>query len=304
MEYDLIIIGGGPAGMTAGIYSARQKLKTLVVTKEFGGQMAHKAVDIENYPGFEKISGFELIAKFEDQLRHKGIEVLNDEVSELKKENNVFSVLTKEGKIIQSKTVIIATGSEPRKLNVKGEEEFLGRGVSYCTTCDGPLFNNKDVAIIGGGEAGFEAALFLNNYANKIYILEYGADIRCGKENQDKVCLIPKVQIITSSELKEIKGEGFVNQIVFKDRKTEELKTLDVQGVFVQAGYQPATSFLKDLVELNEKKEIVVNFETFETKTSGLFAVGDVTSQKVKQIVVACGQGAVAVINAYKYINI
>lgn len=304
MDYDLIIIGGGPAGMTAGIYSVRQKLKTLVITKEFGGQMGHKAVDIENYPGFEKISGFELIAKFEDQLKHKGIEVLSDEVSELKKENGFFSVLTKEGKIIQSKTVIIATGSEPRKLNVKGEEEFLGRGVSYCTTCDGPLFNNKDVAIIGGGEAGFEAALFLNNYANKIYILEYGADIRCGKENQDKVCLIPKVQIITSSELKEIKGEGFVNQIVFKDRKTEELKTLDVQGVFVQAGYQPATSFLNDLVELNEKKEIVVNFETFETKTSGLFAVGDVTSQKVKQIVVACGQGAVAVINAYKYINI
>ncbi|HNY36177.1 MAG TPA: FAD-dependent oxidoreductase [Candidatus Pacearchaeota archaeon] len=304
MDYDLIIIGGGPAGMTAGIYSARQKLKTLVITKEFGGQMGHKAVDIENYPGFEKISGFELIAKFEDQLKHKGIEVLSDEVSELKKENGFFSVLTKEGKTIQSKTVIIATGSEPRRLEVKGEEEFLGRGVSYCTTCDGPLFNNKDVAIIGGGEAGFEAALFLNNYANKIYILEYGDVVKCGKENQDKASLITKIKVITSSELQEIKGEDFVNQIVFKDRKTGEEKVLNVQGVFVQAGYQPATSFLKDLVELNEKKEIVVNFETFETKTSGLFAVGDVTSQKVKQIVVACGQGAVAVINAYKYINI
>ncbi|MFA5431761.1 MAG: FAD-dependent oxidoreductase [Candidatus Paceibacterota bacterium] len=304
MQYDLIIIGGGPAGMTAGIYSARQKMKTLVITKEFGGQMTHKAVDIENYPGFEKISGFELIAKFEDQLKHKGVEVLNDEVAELKKENNIFTVLTKEGKTMEAKTVIIATGSEPRRLNVKGEEEFLGRGVSYCTTCDGPLYNGKDVAIIGGGEAGFEAAIFLNNYAKSIQILEYGDTVRCGKENQSKACLIEKIKIITSAELKEIKGDGFVNQIVYKDRKTEEEKTLAVQGVFVQAGYQPATSFLNDLVDLNPKKEIIVNFETFETKTSGLFAVGDVNSQKVKQIVVACGQGAIAVINAYKYINL
>ena len=304
MDYDLIIIGGGPAGMTAGIYSVRQKLKTLVVTKEFGGQMTHKAVDIENYPGFEKIPGFELIAKFEDQMKHKGVEVLNDEVSEIKKEDNIFTVLTKEGKNIQSKTVIIATGSEPRRLEVKGEQEFLGRGVSYCTTCDGPLFNNKEVAIIGGGEAGFEAALFLNNYATKIYILEYGEAVRAGKDIQDKASLLPKIQIITSAELKEIKGEDFVKQIVFKDRKTEEEKTLNVEGVFVQAGYEPATSFLKDLVELNERKEVIVNFETFETKTPGLFAVGDVNTQKVKQIVVACGQGAIAVINAYKYINI
>jgi len=304
MQYDLIIIGGGPAGMTAGIYSARQKMKTLVITKDFGGQMTHKAVDIENYPGFEKISGFELIAKFEDQMKHKGVEVLNDEVSELKKENGIFSVLTKEGKVIQSKTVIIATGSEPRKLEVKGEEEFLGRGVSYCTTCDGPLYNNKDVAIIGGGEAGFEAALFLSNYVKKMYILEYGDTVKCGKENQDKICSVEKATIITSAELKEIKGDGFVNQIVYKDRKSGEEKILDVQGVFVQVGYQPATSFLKDLVDLNERKEVIVNFETFETKTPGLFAAGDVNSQKVKQIVVACGQGAVAVINAYKHINI
>ena len=304
MIYDLIIIGGGPAGMTAGIYSVRQKLKTLVITKEFGGQMTHKAVDIENYPGFEKISGFELIAKFEDQLKHKEVEVLNDEVAELKKENDIFTILTIEGKAIQSKTVIIATGSEPRRLEIKGEEEFLGRGVSYCTTCDGPLFNNKDVAIIGGGEAGFEAAYFLNSYAKKIYILEYGDTVKCGKENQDKICSIPKATIITSAELKEIRGDGFVNQIVYKDRKTGEEKLLNVQGVFVQVGYVPATSFLKDFVELNERKEVVVNFETFETKTPGLFAVGDVNSQKVKQIVVACGQGAVAVINAYKYINI
>jgi len=289
--------------MTAGIYSARQKLDSLIITKEFGGQMTHKAVDIENYPGFDKISGFELIAKFEEQMKSKGVKVLYDEVKELKKEGEIFSVLTEEGKILESKTVIIATGAEPRRLEVPGENEYIGKGVSYCTTCDGPLYNGKDVAVIGGGDTGFEAAIFLNNYANKIYILEYGDAVRAGKDNQEKASLIEKIQIITSAELKEIKGDGFVNQIVFKDRKTEEEKILDVQGVFVQAGYQPATSFLKDLVELNERKEIVVDFETFETKTPGLFAVGDVNNGRVKQVIVACGEGATAVIYAYKHLN-
>ena len=303
MIHDLIIIGGGPAGMTAGIYSARQKLDSLIITKEFGGQMTHKAVDIENYPGFDKISGFELIAKFEDQMKSKGVKVLYDEVKELKKEGDVFSVLTEEGKTLESKTVIIATGAEPRRLEVQGENEYTGKGVSYCTTCDGPLYNGKDVAVIGGGDTGFEAAIFLNNYADKIYILEYGETVKAGKDNQDKANSIEKIQIITSAELKEIKGDGFVNQIVFKDRKSGEEKTLDVQGIFVQAGYQPATSFLKDLVDLNERKEIVVDFETFETKTSGLFAVGDVNNGRVKQVVVACGEGATAVIYVYKHLN-
>jgi len=289
--------------MTAGIYSARQKLDSLIITKEFGGQMTHKAVDIENYPGFDKISGFELIAKFEEQMKSKGVKVLYDEVKELKKEGEIFSVLTEEGKILESKTVIIATGAEPRRLEVPGENEYIGKGVSYCTTCDGPLYNGKDVAVIGGGDTGFEAAIFLNNYANKIYILEYGDAVRAGKDNQEKASLIEKIQIITSAELKQIKGDGFVNQIVFKDRKTEEEKILDVQGVFVQAGYQPATSFLKDLVKLNERKEIVVDFETFETKTPGLFAVGDVNNGRVKQVIVACGEGATAVIYAYKHLN-
>jgi len=303
MKYDLIIIGGGPAGMSAGIYSARQKLETLVITKEFGGQMTHKAVDIENYPGFEKVSGFELIAKMEDQMKKKGVKILNDGVSELKKIDGSFFVSTEGGKEFEAKVIIIATGAEPRKLDVPGETEYIGRGVSYCTTCDGPLFNGKDVAVIGGGDAGFEAALFLSNYANKIYILEYGETVRAGIDNQEKARAIEKIQIITSAELKEIKGKDFVEQIVFKDRKNGDEKILDAGGVFIQAGYQPATSFLSDLAELNEKKEVVVDFETFETKTPGLFAVGDVNNGKVKQVVVACGQGATAVIYAYKYIN-
>lgn len=295
MMYDLVIVGAGPAGMTSAIYSARQKLKTLIISKDFGGQMAQKAVEIENYPGFEKITGFDLISKMENQI--KNVNVVREKVIEVKKENDIFFLKTEGDKVFQSKVVIIATGAEPRRLNVLGEVNYLGRGVSYCSTCDGPLFKNKEVAIIGGGDAGFETAIFMKNYASKIYILEQEESVKASIDNQKKAS---GIEVITSARLKEIKGDNFVNQIVFELSGKEE--TLDVKGVFIQAGYVPETSFLGDLVELNEKKEIIVNFETFETKTKGLFAVGDVNCGKVKQIVVACGQGATAVIHGYKYI--
>jgi len=293
--YDLVIVGAGPAGMTSAIYSARQKLKTLIISKNFGGQMAQKAVEIENYPGFEKITGFDLISKMESQV--KNVDVVREKVIEVKKENDTFFLKTEGDKVFQSKVVIIAIGAEPRRLNVLGEANYLGRGVSYCSTCDGPLFKNKEVAIIGGGDAGFETAIFMKNYASKIYILEQEESVKASIDNQKKAS---GIEVITSARLKEIKGDNFVNQIVFELLGKE--KTLDVKGVFIQAGYVPETSFLGDLVELNEKKEIIVNFETFETKTRGLFAVGDVNCGKVKQIVVACGQGATAVIHGYKYI--
>ena len=295
MMYDLVIVGAGPAGMTSAIYSARQKLKTLIISKNFGGQMAQKAVEIENYPGFEKITGFDLISKMENQV--KNVDVVREKVIEVKKENDIFFLKTEGDKVFQSKVVIIATGAEPRRLNVLGEVNYLGRGVSYCSTCDGPLFKNKEVAIIGGGDAGFETAIFMKNYASKIYILEQEESVKASIDNQKKAS---GIEVITSARLKEIKGDNFVNQIVFELSGKEE--TLDVKGVFIQAGYVPETSFIGDLVELNEKKEIIVNFETFETKTKGLFAVGDVNCGKVKQIVVACGQGATAVIHGYKYI--
>lgn len=295
MMYDLVIVGAGPAGMTSAIYSARQKLKTLIISKDFGGQMAQKAVEIENYPGFEKITGFDLISKMENQV--KNVDVVREKVIEVKKENDIFFLKTEGDKVFQSKVVIIATGAEPRRLNVLGEVNYLGRGVSYCSTCDGPLFKNKEVAIIGGGDAGFETAIFMKNYASKIYILEQEESVKASIDNQKKAS---GIEVITSARLKEIKGDNFVNQIVFELSGKEE--TLDVKGVFIQAGYVPEASFLGDLVELNEKKEIIVNFETFETKTKGLFAVGDVNCGKVKQIVVACGQGATAVIHGYKYI--
>ncbi len=302
-SYDLIIIGGGPAGITAGIYAARQKLNTLLITKSFGGQVARKAVAIGNYPGFEEISGMELIKKFEKHLRRQKIDIERDEVTKLKKIDNRFLVQTKSKNQFEGKTIIIASGDDPRPLEVKGEKEFLGRGVSYCVTCDGVLFEGKTVAVIGGGNAGFEAAIFLSNIAKKIYILEYSEKVVADVENQKRAKKTGKVEVITSAAVKEIRGEKFVNSLVYQDRKTEKEITLPLEGVFVEIGSQPSTSFAKDLVDFNEKDEIMVEFETYQTKTPGLFAAGDVNVGKFKQIVTAAGEGAKSALAAYDYLQ-
>jgi alkyl hydroperoxide reductase subunit F len=301
--YDLIIIGGGPAGISAGIYSARQRLKVLLIAKDFGGQMARKAVAIENYPGFEEISGLELVQRFEKHLRKQKIDIKRDEVAKLEKIGEEFSILTKSRNKFNSKAVIIASGGDPRPLEVPGEKEFIGRGVSYCSLCDGPFFSNKNIAIIGGGNSAFETAISLSNIAKKIYILETGPEIKADAENQEKAKKAEKVEIITKATLKEIKGKEFVDSIVYQKGKTGENITLAVEGVFVEIGSQPATSFIKDLVEFNEKDEIKVDFETFQTKTPGLFAAGDVNIGKYKQIVTACGEGTKAALAAYDYLK-
>jgi len=303
MVYDLIIIGGGPAGITAGIYAARQKLNTLLITKDFGGQIARKAVAIENYPGFEKISGMELIKKFEKHLRKQKIDIERDEAIKLKKIGKKFFVQTKSRQLFQAKAVIIASGADPRPLEVPGEKKFIGRGLSYCSVCDGPLFENKTVAVIGGGNAGFETAIFLAKIAKKIYILETGPKVRADQTNQEMVKKTGKAEIITNVALKKIQGEQFVKSIVYQDRKSKKEKTLPVGGIFVEIGSQPATSFVKDLVDFNEKDEIGVDFETCQTKTPGLFAAGDVNVGSYKQIITACGEGAKAALAAYNYIK-
>ena len=303
MTYDLIIIGGGPAGVTAGIYAARQKLNTLLITKDFGGQVARKAVAIENYPGFEKISGMELIRRLEKHLRKQKIDIERDEVTKLKKIKNKFLVITKSKNRFEGKSVIIASGADPRPLEVPGEKEFIGRGLSYCITCDGPLFEGKTVAVIGGGNAGFEVAIFLSKIAKKIYILEFGERVVADEINKERVKKIGKVEIITNAALKRIKGEQFVSSIVYQDKKTGKNITLPIDGVFVEIGSQPSTSFAKDLVDFNERDEIMVEFETYQTKTPGLFAAGDVNLGKFKQIVTAAGEGAKAALAVYDYLQ-
>lgn len=303
MLYDLIIIGGGPAGITAGIYATRKKLNTLLITKSFGGQVALKAVTIENYPGFEEISGLELIQRFEKHLRKQKIDIERDEVKEVKKIDGNFIVITNNKNRFESRAVIIASGGDPRPLEVPGEKKFIGKGVSYCVTCDGPLFSDKTVAVIGGGNAGFEAAIFLSNIAKKIYILEYGETVRADFENQERVKKTGKVEIITNAALKKIKGNQFVNSIIYQDRKTKKEKTLLVEGVFVEIGSIPATGFVKNLVDFNEKDEIIVDPHTGQTRTPGLFAAGDIDNVPYKQIVIAAGEGAKAALSAYDYLQ-
>jgi thioredoxin-disulfide reductase len=301
--YDLIIIGGGPAGITAGIYAARQKLNTLLITKTFGGQVARKAVLIENYPGFEGISGQELIQKFVSQLKKQKINIEQTSVAGVRKEGSNFLVSTRNKKRLQAKTIIVASGADPRPLEVPGEKKFIGRGVSYCTACDGPVFSGKTVAVIGGGNSGFEAAIFLANYAKKIYILEFGSKIAADEVNQSRVRASGKIKVLLNAALKKIQGKSFVESIVYQDRLTKKLQTLKVEGVFVEIGSIPATGFLRGLVDFSEKDEIKVNPRTLATRTSGLFAAGDVTDVKPKQIVVAAGEGAKAAFSAYNYLN-
>lgn len=304
MVYDLIIIGGGPAGMTAGIYASRLGLKGLLITKEFGGQMARKVVKIENYPGFEEISGFELIEKMKNQLLKSKIEFEIDEVVKVEKDNENFLVRTKSQKNFFSKTLIVASGGNPRPLLVKGEKEFLGKGVSYCPICDGPLFKGKKVAVIGGGNSGFESAIYLAEIAEKIYILEYSEVAKADIENQDRAFKTGKVELITGAVVKEIRGKNFVEEIIYQDRKSNEEKVLKISGIFVEIGMTPATSFLsKELVDFNERGEILVESETYQTKTQGLYAAGDCNVGKYKQIVTAAGEGAKAALAAYDYLQ-
>jgi len=301
--YDLIIVGGGPAGITAGIYAARQKLNTLLITKGFAGQIARKAVAIENYPGFESTSGLELIQKFESHLKKHKINIEKDTVSKIKKKDKVFSVLTGSKKEFQSKTVIIASGADPRPLEVPGEKEFIGKGVSYCVACDAPLYANKKVAVIGGGNSGFEAALALSSWAEKIYIMETSAKPRADESNQENAKKSGKIEVITDTAVKKIQGKNFVESLVYQDQKSKKLINLEVGGIFVEIGYQPATAFVKGLVDFNERDEIMVNSKTGETKTPGLFAAGDVNDIPYKQVVIAAGEGAKAALAVSNFLR-
>jgi len=289
--------------MTAGIYASRLGLKAFLITRDFGGQVAKKAVDIKNYPGFKKISGLELVQKMKEHLRVQDVEIMIDEVAKIKKKGKEFLVRTASKKEFGSKTLILATGADPRPLEVPGEKEFLGKGVSYCAVCDGPLFKGKVVAVIGGGNAGFETAIFLKNIAQKIYILESGTEPRAFAANQKIAKKGGRAEIITNAVLKEIRGDKFVNAVIYEDKKTGKEKELKVEGVFVEIGHQPATAYAKDLVDFNERDEIKVEFETCQTKTPGLFAAGDLNTGPFKQIVTAAGEGAKAALAAYNFIQ-
>ncbi|MBI4359195.1 MAG: FAD-dependent oxidoreductase [Candidatus Nealsonbacteria bacterium] len=303
--YDLIIIGGGPAGIAAGIYGARKALKILLLTKDFIGQTG-KTAWVENYPGFLEISGSDLMGKFKEHLQKFPVEIKEGEkVKSLVKKESVFEIgLENNGKYL-GQAVIVAGGRKPRLLNIPGEAEFSNKGVSYCSICDAPLFKNKEVVVVGGGNAGFEAAIDLLPYAQRISILEIGAKVIADEMSQRKVEGSGRVEIILEAKALEIKGKKFVEGLIYQNLKSGEVRELSVQGIFVQIGSLPMVEFLKDsnLVEFNQSGEIVVDPKTGATRTAGLFAAGDTTDVKYKQIGVAVGEGIKAALSAHEHLQ-
>jgi alkyl hydroperoxide reductase subunit F len=294
---DLIIIGAGPAGITAAIYAARKKLDFSVITKDIGGQAAWSG-DIENYTGYQFISGPELALKFKEHLEGFGFD-LKEEVEAVKveKEASNFRVETSK-EAYSAKTVIIATGKRPRMLNVPGEVEFKNRGVTYCATCDGPLFADKNVAIIGGGNSALDAALQMMKIASKTYLINIKDKLTADPIMQKKVIASPKVEILNKTKTLEIFGDVFVKRI--KVETEGKVREIPLVGVFIEIGLIPNSNII-DFVEKNKLGEIIVNCMD-ETSHPGVFAAGDVTSVPEKQIIVAAGEGSKAALSAFKYL--
>lgn len=304
--YDVIIIGGGPAGITAGIYCARKNLKALLLTKDLEGQIFNSP-KVENYPGFKEISGINLSAKFKEHLLNFSSNIQTKEGFFVKRieriEDDNFQITTENGEKFISKIIIIASGSSPKKLNIPGAKEFEGKGVSFCETCDGPFFKRKNVAVIGSGNAGLEAAEELASYTNKVFILEINNKLVGDEFLAKRLEKKENVEIIFGVELKKIKGQKFVEKIIYFDKKEEQEKELNVSGIFVKAGQFPNSDFTEKFLELNKRKEIIINPKTLETSEEGIFAAGDVTDISYKQYIIAAGEGAKAALSAYYYLK-
>jgi len=302
--YDLIIIGGGPAAVSAGVYAGRKRLHTLVITDSFGGQSV-VSNDIQNWIGTPSISGFELAQSFEKHLRaQKEIEIVEGEQVELveKKEDGVFIVSTKEKKF-ETKTVLVASGSGRKKLNIPGEKEFEGKGVFYCSICDAPLFGGKEVAVIGGGNSALESVIDLIPYASKIFLLHHGKELKGDPVTQEKIKNLEKVEIIYNAETKEIKGNGMVTGIVFTDLKTNEEKTIAVEGVFVEIGATPNSEFVSGILDTNTYGAILIDARTQATTCKGIWAAGDVTDIPYRQNSISVGDAAKAILNIYEFLH-
>ncbi len=298
--YDIVIIGGGPGAYNASIYAARNGLSVLMISKESGGQLINTNV-IDNYLGYYNISGEELNNRFLNHLDNFDIDkLMNSEVINLIKRNNLFEVTLLDERIIKGKSVIIATGGNPRKLNVKGEDTFTGKGVSYCVICDGAFYNKKDVLVVGGGNSALEAALDLSKYANKVQMVQLLNNFTGDKLLIDKVKRSDNITYQFNSEVIEIMGDDQVNSIKVKEK--DKVSTLLVDGIFVEIGIIPNSGLVKELVDLNNFGEVITNNDQ-ETSLEGLYAIGDVTNFKYKQVITAVSQGAVAALNINKYIN-
>ena len=271
--YDTIIIGAGPGGMTAGIYAARREMKTLIIGKEPGGQIMW-ASEIENYPGFKSIDNYELISRMQEQVSSLGVNLKMEGVTEINKENDIFSLKT-EKDTYQARTVIITMGLAPRKLNVPGEEEFIGKGISYCANCDGPFYKNKTVGVVGGGNSAMDAAEVLSKIAEQVYLIHRREEFKAFAALTEEVKKKDNVELVLNSEIKEISGEEKLNKVTVLNNQTQQEKELEMDGLFIEIGRVAHTDWLAEWVERDEADQIKAD-KKCQTKTPGLFAAGDV----------------------------
>lgn len=303
MVYDVIIIGGGPAGLGAAIYSSRARMSTLIIEKAGCGGLIAITDNLENYPGFDKgVNGFELTSKMEQQARKSGAEIVYGEVVEIETDEPLKKVILTDKTYI-TKTIIIASGSSFKKLGVKGEEEFIGRGISFCATCDGPFFKNKEVAVIGGGNSALQEALFLTKFASKVTLIHRRNEFRAAKILQERVAAEPKIKIVLDTVVEEITGTETIEKIKVRNVKSDAAKEIPADGVFIFIGWTPNTKFLmSNKIALDEKGYIVTD-EQMKTAIDGIYACGDVRKKSLRQVVTAVSDGATAAVSAHHYIE-
>lgn len=303
MEYDVIVIGGGPAAAAAGVYVARKQMKAVVITESIGGQSIVSA-DIQNWIGTPSISGYDLAKNLEAHLRAQpNLEIrMPERVVKVEKDGGEFLVETDKGKTYKSRSVIVASGARRRRLNVPGEDKFEGTGVAYCSTCDAPIFSGMDVAVVGGGNAGLEAAIDLIPFAKSITLVEYGDAPKGDPITLEKLKADKKVSIVTNAKTARIEGDKMVSALIYTDTKTNKEKSLAVQGVFVEIGSIPNSEIVKGLVDINPHGEIVIDHRTCATSCPGVFSAGDVTDELYKQNNISCGDAVKAALSAYNYL--
>ncbi len=301
-KFDVIIIGAGPAGYTAGIYCSRAKRETLILSGILPGGQLVNTTDVENYPGFENgIMGPDLMIAIRKQTQRMGTTIIDDEVVNVDFKHKPFKVLTASEEY-EAKAVIIATGATPRKLGLEGEQTFGGKGVSYCATCDGPFFRNQELVVAGGGDSAMEEATFLTKFATKVHLIHRRDVLRASKVMQERAFENPKIKFHFNSVVQEIKGNDKVQQVVLKNNKTSELKNLDVGGVFVAIGHEPNTKLFHNQIDLDEQGYIILKERT-ETNIKGVFAAGDVHDHRYRQAITAAGFGCMAAIDVDKFLS-
>ena len=301
-SYQVVIIGGGPAGLTAGLYCARSRFHTLLIEKGIIGGQITNAERVENYPGFPRgISGIELGQLIHEQATSYGLELLLAEVTKVVPSSRRNLVSTSEGDFV-AESIIIASGSQFRKLGVPGEDKFVGKGVSYCATCDGPLFKGKTVALIGGGDAAVTEALHLSKFASSVKVVHRRSQLRASKILQERALSEPKIEFIWDTIITQIEGAGTVKQLVLKNTKNGKISILELAGVFVAIGSEPNSAQWRGLLPLDEAGYIITN-ELMETKIPGIFAAGDVRHNSARQVITAAGDGATAAISAARFLS-